>query len=47
MSKIKHGLEIKFGTQYGKEEEETVIRVLRNRRYSFLNKIQILYSPCI
>ncbi len=30
MSKIKHDLEIKFGTQYGKEEEEAVLRVLRN-----------------
>jgi len=30
MSKIKFDLEIKFGTQYGKEEEEAVLRVLRN-----------------
>ena len=30
MSAIKHGLEIKFGTQYGVEEEEAVLRVLRN-----------------
>ena len=30
MSAIKHGLEIKFGTQYGPEEEEAVLRVLRN-----------------
>ena len=30
MSAIKHGLEIKFGTQYGIEEEEAVLRVLRN-----------------
>ncbi|TSA37938.1 MAG: DegT/DnrJ/EryC1/StrS family aminotransferase [Porphyromonadaceae bacterium] len=30
MSKIKFGLEIKFGTQYGKEEEEAVLKVLRN-----------------
>jgi dTDP-4-amino-4,6-dideoxygalactose transaminase len=30
MSKIKFDLEIKFGTQYGREEEEAVIKVLRN-----------------
>ncbi len=30
MSKIKFDLEIKFGTQYGKEEEEAVLKVLRN-----------------
>src|SRR5258706_12913621 len=30
MSSIKFDLEIKFGTQYGKEEEEAVIKVLRN-----------------
>lgn len=30
MSEIKFGLEIKFGTQYGKEEEEAVLRVLHN-----------------
>jgi perosamine synthetase len=30
MSNIKFDLEIKFGTQYGKEEEEAVLRVLRN-----------------
>lgn len=30
MSSIKFDLEIKFGTQYGKEEEEAVLRVLRN-----------------
>jgi dTDP-4-amino-4,6-dideoxygalactose transaminase len=30
MAKIQHDLEIKFGTQYGKEEEEAVLRVLRN-----------------
>jgi len=30
MSKIKFDLEIKFGTQYGKEEEDAVLRVLRN-----------------
>lgn len=30
MSGIKYDLEIKFGTQYGKEEEEAVLRVLRN-----------------
>lgn len=30
MSSIKYDLEIKFGTQYGKEEEEAVLRVLRN-----------------
>jgi len=30
MSGIKYGLEIKFGTQYGKEEEEAVLKVLRN-----------------
>jgi perosamine synthetase len=30
MSSIKYGLEIKFGTQYGKEEEEAVLKVLRN-----------------
>jgi len=30
MSSIKHGLEIKFGTAYGPEEEEAVLRVLRN-----------------
>ena len=30
MSKIKFNLEIKFGTQYGKEEEEAVLKVLRN-----------------
>lgn len=30
MSGIKFDLEIKFGTQYGKEEEEAVLRVLRN-----------------
>jgi dTDP-4-amino-4,6-dideoxygalactose transaminase len=30
MTAIKHGLEIKFGTSYGKEEEEAVLRVLRN-----------------
>lgn len=30
MSSIKFDLEIKFGTQYGKEEEEAVLKVLRN-----------------
>ncbi|MFT3700840.1 MAG: DegT/DnrJ/EryC1/StrS family aminotransferase [Agriterribacter sp.] len=30
MSKIKFDLEIKFGTVYGKEEEEAVLKVLRN-----------------
>ena len=30
MSSIKFDLEIKFGTQYGKEEEDAVLRVLRN-----------------
>jgi perosamine synthetase len=30
MSNIKFDLEIKFGTQYGKEEEEAVLKVLRN-----------------
>lgn len=30
MSNIKYDLEIKFGTIYGKEEEEAVLRVLRN-----------------
>jgi perosamine synthetase len=30
MSKIKYDLEIKFGTRYGQEEEEAVLRVLRN-----------------
>src|SRR5258708_26044764 len=30
MSSIKFDLEIKFGTKYGKEEEEAVLRVLRN-----------------
>jgi perosamine synthetase len=30
MSKIKFDLEIKFGSQYGKEEEEAVLKVLRN-----------------
>jgi perosamine synthetase len=30
MSKIKFDLEIKFGTQYGKEEEDAVLKVLRN-----------------
>lgn len=30
MSGIKYDLEIKFGSQYGKEEEDAVIRVLRN-----------------
>lgn len=30
MSSIKYDLEIKFGTQYGKEEEEAVLKVLRN-----------------
>lgn len=30
MSNIKFDLEIKFGSQYGKEEEEAVLRVLRN-----------------
>ncbi|MBS1597540.1 MAG: DegT/DnrJ/EryC1/StrS family aminotransferase [Bacteroidetes bacterium] len=30
MSNIKFDLEIKFGTKYGKEEEEAVLRVLRN-----------------
>src|SRR6476660_4813828 len=30
MTSIKHGLEIKFGTSYGPEEEEAVLRVLRN-----------------
>jgi dTDP-4-amino-4,6-dideoxygalactose transaminase len=30
MSSIKYDLEIKFGTHYGKEEEEAVLRVLRN-----------------
>jgi perosamine synthetase len=30
MSTIKFDLEIKFGTQYGKEEEDAVLRVLRN-----------------
>jgi perosamine synthetase len=30
MSNIKHDLEIKFGSRYGKEEEEAVLRVLRN-----------------
>jgi dTDP-4-amino-4,6-dideoxygalactose transaminase len=30
MSKIKHDLEIKFGSRYGQEEEEAVLRVLRN-----------------
>jgi dTDP-4-amino-4,6-dideoxygalactose transaminase len=30
MATIKYDLEIKFGTQYGKEEEEAILRVLRN-----------------
>ena len=30
MSKIKFDLEIKFGTQYGPEEEQAVLKVLRN-----------------
>lgn len=30
MSNIKYDLEIKFGTMYGKEEEDAVLRVLRN-----------------
>ena len=30
MSSIKFDLEIKFGTQYGQEEEDAVLRVLRN-----------------
>ncbi|MBS1949222.1 MAG: DegT/DnrJ/EryC1/StrS family aminotransferase [Bacteroidetes bacterium] len=30
MATIKYGLEIKFGTQYGKEEEEAILRVIRN-----------------
>ena len=30
MSKIKFDLEIKFGSQYGKEEEDAVLKVLRN-----------------
>ncbi len=30
MSNIKFDLEIKFGTKYGKEEEEAVLKVLRN-----------------
>lgn len=30
MSGIKFDLEIKFGSKYGKEEEEAVLRVLRN-----------------
>ena len=30
MSKIKYDLEIKFGTSYGKEEEDAVLKVLRN-----------------
>ena len=30
MSSIKYDLEIKFGTRYGKEEEEAMLRVLRN-----------------
>ena len=30
MSSIKFDLEIKFGSQYGKEEEEAVLKVLRN-----------------
>ncbi len=30
MSSIKYDLEIKFGTQYGREEEEAVLKVLRN-----------------
>ncbi|MBS1576665.1 MAG: DegT/DnrJ/EryC1/StrS family aminotransferase [Bacteroidetes bacterium] len=30
MSSIKYDLEIKFGSRYGKEEEEAVIKVLRN-----------------
>lgn len=30
MSSIKFDLEIKFGTQYGKEEEEAILRTIRN-----------------
>ena len=30
MATIKYDLEIKFGTQYGKEEEEAMLRVIRN-----------------
>ncbi|MBS1669097.1 MAG: DegT/DnrJ/EryC1/StrS family aminotransferase [Bacteroidetes bacterium] len=30
MSKIKFDLEIKFGTQYGKKEEDAILRVIRN-----------------
>ncbi|HVM87964.1 MAG TPA: DegT/DnrJ/EryC1/StrS family aminotransferase [Puia sp.] len=30
MATIKYDLEIKFGTQYGKEEEDAILRVIRN-----------------